>query len=81
MLTTVIARQICTPVTYDTLKQFCQGANLPATAINDNGESVVISTEPFEGSYCYRLDTCQHNGWIRTNYYYGDGSVDELFER
>lgn len=81
MSTTVVSRQICTPVNYDTLKQFCLDTNLSATAINDNGESVVISTEPFEGSYCYRLDTCQHNGWIRTNYYYEDGSIDELFER
>ena len=81
MSTTVVPQQLCTPINYDTLKQFCLDANLPATAVNDKGESVVISTEPFEGSCCYRLDTCQHNGWIRTNYYYEDGSVDELFER
>lgn len=81
MTTITTPTKLCTPITFENLDVFCSTTNLPATAVNDNGESVIISTEPFEGSYCYRLDTCQHNGWIRTNYYYEDGSIDELFDR
>lgn len=73
--------KLCTPITVDNLDVFCSTTNLPATAVNDLGESVVISTESFEDRYCYRLDTYQHNGWVRTNYYYRTGDTEELYSR
>jgi hypothetical protein len=79
--TKVIPRTICTPISYKTLEQFCEGSNLPATATNDKGENVVITTEPFESSKCYRLDTYQENGWIRSNHYYPNGDTDECYDR
>lgn len=74
-------RKICTPISFITLKLFTQGASLPATAVNDKGENVIVSEEWDEYGKCYRLDTYQNNGWVRINRYYPDGSWDEEYER
>jgi hypothetical protein len=71
----------CSPIEYKTLEAFCAGTQLPATATNDKSEDVIITTEPWEDSKCYRIDTYQKNNWIRINRYYSDGSVDETYER
>lgn len=72
---------ICSPINYNNLAIFTRDANLPATAVNDKGENVIVSTEPSDLGMCYRLDTYQRNGWIRTNRYYKDGAWDEEYDR
>lgn len=54
---------------------------LPISGTNDSGETVIISAGSSDGEEFYRLDTYQHNGWIRVNNYYEDGTVDETYER
>lgn len=66
----------CSPINYQTLEAFCLGHTLPATATNDRGENVIVIKE----SDCYRLDTFQENGWVRTNRYYKNGVMDESYE-
>lgn len=77
----VVPKEICTPITYKNLERFCQDSTLPATAVNDKGENVIISTEPCTEGKCYRLDTYQNNNWIRINRYYQNGDVDETYDR
>lgn len=71
---------MCSPISYDNLEIFTRGANLPATAVNDKGENVIISTEPSNQGMCYRLDTYQQNGWVRINRYYENGAWDEEYD-
>ena len=71
---------ICTPITFKNLDVFCSGTQLPAVSVNDKGENVIVSKEPYENDYCYRLDTYQRNNWVRVNRYYPDGSIDETYE-
>lgn len=71
---------ICSPITYDNLEIFTQGTNLPATAVNDKGENVIVSLEPSDLGVCYRLDTLQLDGWIRINRYYKNGAWDEEYD-
>ena len=72
-------RRICSPINYANLAIFTRGAELPATAVNDKGENVIVTTEPSDLGMCYRLDTYQNNGWIRINRYYKDGAWDEEY--
>ena len=72
-------RKICSPINYSNLARFTEGADLPATAVNDKGENVIVTTESSDLGICYRLDTYQNNGWIRINRYYKDGSWDEEY--
>lgn len=70
---------ICSPITFQNLEIFCSQTELPGTAVTPNDENVIVSREPYEDSYCYRLDTYQNNNWIRVNRYYPDGSIDETY--
>ncbi len=79
--TQVIPRKICTPISFDNLEVFCSTSELPATCVNDKGENVIISKEPYEDTYCFRLDTYQSNNWIRINRYYPNGGFDETYEK
>lgn len=72
-------RSICSPINYANLAIFAKGAELPATAVNDKGENVIVTTEPNDLGMCYRLDTYQNNGWVRINRYYKDGAWDEEY--
>lgn len=73
---------LCTPINYNNLSVFTLGASLPVSAVNDKGETVVISQEPDgTGSRCFRLDTYQKNDWVRTNRFYANGVITEEYER
>lgn len=72
-------KKICSPINYANLARFTRKSNLPAAAVNDKGENVIVTTESSSLGVCYRLDTYQHNGWIRINRYYKDGSWDEEY--
>lgn len=50
---------------------------MPLTGENDDGELIMFEVHP---EYVL-LITYQSNGWCRKNYYYMDGTVEELFER
>ena len=43
---------------------------------NDNDENVIVN----RGSDSIYTETFQKNGWVRTNYFYPDGTVEELYE-
>ena len=46
--------------------------------INDSKEDVVIQRMADD---CILLTTCQSNNWLRKNYYYINGTVEEMYER
>lgn len=76
-----MSNEICTPLTYENLVRFTEGKNLPATAVNQDDENVIVSDESQGTERVFRLDTMQKNDWIRINWYYPDGSIDETYER
>ena len=43
---------------------------------NQNDEHVIISI--CKDFIC--VETWQHNGWVRKNFYHSDGTVEELFD-
>ena len=54
--------------------------DFPVVGLNENGERVVIDRYDGDESY-FKVTTYQNNNWIRINYFYKDGSVDEIYER
>ena len=78
-----VPKKFCSPLNFKNLSLFTSTTTLPATALNDKGENVIVSKERYEGDptgYCFRIDTYQENGWIRTNRYYPNGLSDESYE-
>lgn len=67
-------------MTYQDLAKLTEGKPFPLCGTNEDGERVIIqhgkAGQPF-----FKLSTVQHNGWIRTNYVYEDGSTEELYSR
>lgn len=47
------------------------------SAVNDRGENV-LTYKVEEGCYC--VETIQDNGKIRKNYYWKDGTTEEIYE-
>lgn len=43
---------------------------------NEYGENTLIEI----ASDCIKITTLQDNGWMRDNYYYPDGTVEEVYE-
>lgn len=79
----VIPKEFCSPLNFKNLGLFTSTTELPATATNDKGENVIVSKESFGdgvADYCFRIDTYQNNGFIRTNRFYPNGVVDESYE-
>ena len=66
-------------MTFEKLKS----GNYSAICENENGEPVCIYHHPAteETEEYFRTETYQNNGWIRDNYYYEDGTVEELFRK
>ena len=59
--------------------------DLPLVAENETGERVIIEAERDEnGNPIWKISTLQegnkYHNWIRVNYYYEDGTVEELYE-
>lgn len=67
-------------MTYQEIKQLCQGKHLPTTAKNEDGENVIIEQGCDEMNF-FKLTTAQNNGWARINLIYEDGSTDELYQK
>lgn len=47
--------------------------------VGENGDGEMVMTEAT--SEFVKITTYQHNGWVRVNYFYTDGTVDELYEK
>lgn len=62
---------------YKEIEAKTKGIDLPATAVNEDGDNVIINRV----GNCYRVATLQKNGWYRTNIYHPDGTTEELYER
>ena len=57
--------------------------DLPLAAKNEDGESVIIESGGTDerGKVIWRISTLQSNRWMRVNYYYYDGYIEETYER
>lgn len=67
-------------VLVDEYKQ--SGKTLPCTAINQDGDDVIISEGlTADNIRYYRTDTLQSNDWDRVTCYYEDGTITETYER
>ena len=49
----------------------------PLCGVDEDGEDVIVSID----DDCACVKTLQGNGWIRTNIYHRDGTVEELYQR
>ena len=50
---------------------------MPLSGKNEVGENLIISINKDN----ITVQTLQNNGWVRTNVYYDDGVIEELYER
>ena len=56
--------------------------DLPLTSVNDDGENIIVDREDTEdGQIVLKLSTAQDNGWMRVNYFWPDGTTEEMYER
>lgn len=67
---------------FDKLAKMTKGKNLPLTAVNENGENMIIEGgKDTELGMFFRVTVCQHNGWNRINIYYEDGTFEEEYSK
>lgn len=69
------------PMDYLALLKLTEDNPPPTGALNELNEDVIIESGCNEMGKFFRLTTCQHNGWMRINYIYEDGSREELYEK
>lgn len=62
---------------YKEIEAKTKGVDLPATAVNEDGDNVIIDCI----DDCYRVATLQKNGWCKINIYHSDGTIEELYDR
>lgn len=57
--------------------------DLPLAAENEDGEAVILQIAGTDerGDPIFEMTTAQSNGWLRINYYYRDGTVEETYKR
>lgn len=55
--------------------------DLPLTAKTECNEDVIVDAYYEGDELIWKITTIQSNGWLRTNYYHSDGTVEETFER
>ena len=63
---------------YQKLMAATAGKSFPIAGRNTHHENIIIERN---GNECFKITTAQANGWCRINYYYADGSSEELYER
>ena len=69
-------------MTYKEIEMAVNSRDLPLVGVNEDGERIVVGTGCTEdGEQYYWITTYQKNGWVRTNNYYEDGTVEELYSR
>lgn len=55
-------------------------ASLPQVGANEDDEIILIELVTIYGEKVIKWTTCQNNGWNRINYYWSDGTVEEMYE-
>ena len=55
--------------------------DLPLAAETEDGEDVIVEAEHDEDGLVWKISTLQKNGWMRINYYYKDGTIEETYSR
>lgn len=51
--------------------------DMPLVGENEDGDMVMMEvTQEF-----VKITTYQKNGWVRVNYFYSDGTVEELYDK
>ena len=55
--------------------------DFPVGGINDDGEDVIIERGRNEHGEYVRTEALQDNNWVRINYYYENGDMEEMYER
>ena len=69
--------------TFDEIRQRLHeaGCDTPCTAVNDDGENIIIVAGKDEAGEYYQIITSQSNGWLRVNTYYKSGDQTESYKR
>ena len=65
---------------YDYFSDLTKNRILPVGGTNVDGEDVIIEKGKRDGQNFFKVGTLQNNGWIRVNYYWEDGTREELYE-
>lgn len=68
-------------VDYGYLKKLTKDATFPLSGKNADGENIIIEEGSCDNVHYYRVDTYQKNDWVRINYYYENGEIEEMFEK
>ncbi len=68
-------------MTYQTIKRETEGKAFPLFGENEKYELVVIIPGEDEAGKFFKVNTCQTNGWIRTNLFYEKGDTCELYHK
>lgn len=55
--------------------------DFPVNVINDDGEDVIIERGRNNNGEYVRTESLQDNNWVRINYYYENGDMEEMYER
>lgn len=55
--------------------------DFPIGATNQYNEPVIITKGERDGERFFKTMTAQNNDWLRINYYYEDGRIEELYEK
>ncbi|MBR3740974.1 MAG: hypothetical protein IKN04_11070 [Clostridia bacterium] len=66
---------------YKTIEKQTAGKTFPVMGSNENDELVVIVPGKDEAGNFFKVNTCQSNGWIRTNLFYENGDTCESYHR
>jgi len=66
---------------YEEITKEFADEDFPLAGENENGEHLFIFKGEEDGVRFFKVTTFQHNDWIRTNYYYEGGRVEELYEK
>lgn len=68
-------------MTYKSLTELVEHSNHSGIYQNESGELVTIRHKTDEDGSRFEVVTSQNNGWERTNIYWEDGTVEELYHK
>lgn len=66
---------------FEEIEKIIGDNDLPCTAQNEDGETVIIECGKDDAGKYFRLTTLQHNDWCRINTYYEDGTITETYKK
>lgn len=68
-------------VDYGYLKELTKDATFPLSGTNADGDNIIIEEGSSDNIHYYRVETYQKNDWVRINYYYENGEIEETFDK